>query len=511
MLETIETILARHQVFGDSDYINEQLRRCYKRRLGKISAYLPAGGELLSALDRAPDHNQYRVIGDTVVRCAIQHALKQLETGTEYGLPLDQCEEIIRATARHVEEGRPGAPLESGVTELHHLGPRSPHVWIWSEDHADDVFGRSFRYLVQDNYGESLCTLDSEELELLARGAQLLEDLLPTLSRSALSHTHLIAVFPMAGNWRGKASSSQFRISGTIFLSRELLRSPWQVAEYLFHESLHQKLYDFRHGHSLLVPGYWSKDTSRVCALWNTPDSSRSNYWDTHRAVVAFHVYVHLALLCTVAEQRALELEPVYGTPRRPFTMLESRRAFERARYLGEQIKERCWQELGFAGQQIVEWLLSVLDAFDPDPPPPGAYVHLLLDLYRRDADRVELILGELDATASAPGTATAALLGELIKLIREEVDGTRALLSAVRAEPVLRRLDNALAQYADEEMGMRFPQVRRLIAKILLELAPDGYRLDGSSPSSGDPEEVMKQMIHGSSQRLDAILTAYT
>jgi hypothetical protein len=223
--------------------------------------------------------------------------------------------------------------------------------------------------VLRDNYDESLCTPNIDELARLAKGAQLLGALLPLLSRSALSHAHLIAVFPMVGSWKGKASSSQFRVAGTIFLSRELLESPWQVAEHLFHESLHQKLYDFRHAHSLLKPNYWRKGAPRVRSHWNVTDSSESNCWDTHRAVAAFHVYVHLSLLSTLAEQRAPELENVYGPLRGSLKMIESRRAFERAHYLGEKIKELCWQELGLAGKRLMDWLTLVLDALDAAPP----------------------------------------------------------------------------------------------------------------------------------------------
>src|SRR5437763_8508089 len=94
-LQELEAILAQHP-FGSRDYIQGQLHVCYKRRLRKISAYLPVAGQLLDMLCRADSHSQYRVIGDTVVRCAIQHALMQLELGTQSGLPLDECEEIFR-------------------------------------------------------------------------------------------------------------------------------------------------------------------------------------------------------------------------------------------------------------------------------------------------------------------------------------------------------------------------------------------------------------------------------
>jgi len=500
-LEMIESILAQHRPFGNSDYIHEQLQVCYKRRLNKISAYLPVAGQLLDALYEANSYSRYRVIGDTVVRCAIQHAFTQLETGIQYGLPLDECEEVFRETIRHLEEGKRGGPLESGVTQVNRLGPEPYHGWVWSEEHSDDVFGRSFRYVIQGNYGESLCTPNADELAMLAKGAQLLGELLPLLSRSALSHAHVIAIFPAVGNWKRRASSSQFRIGGTILLNRELLQNPWWVAEHLFHESLHQKLYDFRHGHSLLErdslpePHSSRENVPKVCSIWNVPGLNKSNYWDISRAVAAFHVYVHLALLCTLAEQRAPELEKVYGSlhDSPPPIMTKSHKAFTRAHYLGEKIKELCWQELGLAGQILIDLLISGLDALDPSPPPQGSYIHLLLDRYQVEAKMVE------------QKTVSSDLTQQLMKLIKDEVESTRCVLSTMNAETDLNRFNNALAQYPDGELGTKFSQVRSLIAKTLLDLSPDGYGLKCSSPESKAPDEIVKKMVESSSQQLAA------
>ena len=180
-------------------------------------------------------------------------------------------------------------------------------------------------------------------------------------------------------------------MTGAIFLNKELLRNPWWVAEHLLHESLHQKLYDFRHAHSLLTrddagKSALSDDVHTVVSLWNTPGLAASNVWGINRAVAAFHVYVHLALFCTLAEQRAPELEGVYGPVDAPPVMTSSRKAFERASYLGQSLRSSCWSELGLAGQRMVEWLSSILDAMDPSPPPPGSYLHLLLNRYLNEA-----------------------------------------------------------------------------------------------------------------------------
>jgi hypothetical protein len=503
LLGAVEAELAGHQAFGDSDYIHRQLHACFERRLGKIAVHRPVAGQLQNALSQTDPYSRYRVIGDTVVRSAIQHALSQLETGSSYGLPLTECEDIFRATLRHLEEGQGGGPLEAGTehVQLHRLGPEPYHCRVWNDEHRDDIFGRSFRGRIWDVYGESLTTPDADELAILIKGTQLLEDLLPLLSRSALSHAHIVTILPRTGKWTGRGSSSNIKIGGTIFLSRGGLQDPWWVAEHLFHESLHHKLYDFRHGHSLLEENFWREDGPRVCSLWNEP--SNSHNWDTHRAVAAFHVYVHLALLCTVAEQRAPGLEKIYGVS---YGMTGSRKSIERAHYLGEKIKELCWQELGLAGRSFIDWLIAILDVLDASPPPRGAYLHLLLDRYRKEARRVDVVLSKMDAAGAAPGTKKA-ITDRLKSLIKDEIKSVSGMISAIDTDGDLNRFENALAPFSDEELGTKFSQVRKLISESLVALSPDGYALQSSAAKSEDPNETIRQMVESSSQQLHIIL----
>ena len=462
-------------------------------------------GELLDALSRADTHSRYRVLGDSVVRCAITHALTQIEAPAPFCLPLEECEEVLRATLRHLKEGHYGGPLESGASHVTRLGPESSHGWVWSEERSDDIFGRSFRNIVQENFGRPLCTPDADELAMLQKGAELLGALLPSLSLGALGHTHVIAVFSNDGKRTGRGSSSQFNFGGTIFLTRNGLNDPWWIAEHLLHESLHQKLYDFRRGHSLLIPDFAREDAPFICSLWNEP--GKLHNWDTHRAVAAFHVYVQLALLCVVAEQRAPEFAERYGAQG---GMVGSRKAIERACYLGEQIRKLCWQELGLAGQAFIDWLSRVLDALfdclDLTPPPEDSCLHLLLDRYGREAGRVETVLRDADSVNGNGETKTDFAL-QLTDIIKEEANSVRGVLSTLDRSGRVNRFNDAMAQYKDEELGTRFPQIRRLISRTLLDLSPDGYRLKSYSPGSEEPEEIVKQMVESSSRRLDIIL----
>src|SRR5438034_6614552 len=107
---------------------------------------------------------------------------------------------------------------------------------------------------------------------------------------------------------------------------------------------------------------------------------------------------------------------------------------------------------------------MSVLHALDPAPPPQGSCIHLLLDLYQSDAEKVEVVLGRTDV---------APVSSDIQMLIRTEVDITRSVISAMNVPAGLSRFDRAVDQYSDVVVVTRFSEVRRLIFKTLLELSP--------------------------------------
>jgi predicted O-methyltransferase YrrM len=494
----IEDVLVSHPAFGDSIYVQDQFQVCQMRRLKVVANRFSSAQRLFVALEGADARNRYRLLGNTVIRCAIQHAHTQIETNAQYGLSLVECERVFDEADRYFQREQVGTPLESGKRRLPSMGADSQYGWIWSEEHPNDVFGQSFRYLIKQNYGDALCTLGSDEVAVLARGAQLLHVLLPSLASSALSHVHLIGCFPNFGNWKNVGSSSQFRLGGTIFLSERSLPNPWWVAEHLFHEALHHKLYEFRHGHSVLdpIPG---KEAVRVWSPWNPERLKKANYWDTHRTLAAFHVYVHLALLSLVADWRAPELESVYGVRR---GMTESRKVLDRARYLGEQLRGSCWKELGFAGKELVNWLKMILDALDPAPVPVpvGAYFHLVLDLYDKERRKVESII-------SVDESANFALRRKLGVCAKQEIDDTRKLLTSINANEVLAQFNHAVNSYMNTGSGIEFSDIRGIIMGTLLGMSPNGYELPNGASEGPDPNDLVRQMVRRSSEQLHMVL----
>ena len=482
VLQAIETALVRHRAFGDSLYIRQQLTAAYLRRLHKLRTALPQASQLVDQLQLATPERQRQQVADTVLRCAVQHAMRQLALGDEYGLALPQCDALFGLAAEHLRLGLPGAPLVAGLAPQFLLaGDATTSVWPGPDATPPSPHVSAFLDNMQENYGAPLATPTASEMAMLRRGLQLLDTLLPRLTRSALSHVQLLALFPKVGTWCGKASSSQFRVNGAIFLNRELIGNPWWLAEHLLHEALHQKLYDFRHGHSLLAPGHARDEAARVCSLWNAPDESQSHYWDAHRTLAAFHVYVQLALLCLLAEQHEEALAPHYGPIAQH--MSGSRRAIDRARYLGEQLRATTWPELGEAGRQMTLWLLAVLDELDIERRPAGASLHLLLDLYARQGRKLDAFLEHADAN-------DAARLGE------------QAQAELTLARTALLELGEA-ALVHDEPS---WPQARKQVLQALTPVAQD--RSGNYMRRRGYPRAraLVTQMVQQSSRQLAAL-----
>jgi hypothetical protein len=496
LLSAVEGILASHRGFGDSDYIQDQMQVVFKRRLERIAGSEPAAGRLLDAFNDLDAERLRCVMGDTALRCAIQHATWGVERGWKGGLELDLCTDLFRETTALLKRGYMRAPLEFGATRAGRLGLSSHSGWIWNNEHADDPFLRAFQKLIQQNYRAFLSSPTEEELGGLRQGAQLLTELMPRLSRSALSHAHIIGVCPQEGRWKGSASSSQFRLTGTIFLDRESVSKPWWVVEHMFHEALHQKLYDFRHGHTLFEPYDPSHDLQTIQSPWNSFGGD-VNRWDTFRAFAAFHVYVHLALLGAIIEQRQLELMNEPAELAESIKIISSRKAIDRARYLGDALQAKCWDQLGVAGKRFHEWLTAVLNVLDPSPGRADAYIHLLLDLYRNETNRVY-------ASAAAYGTETFALL-------REEVETTRSLLYDVAAsEDDVERFNATVSRHLESgtlTAQERFYSIRTSVSETIQGLCHDGRHID-ARPDRADPNETVWKMIQRSSERINVLLT---
>ncbi|MFE1265223.1 hypothetical protein ACFW5X_32465 [Streptomyces albogriseolus] len=500
-LKAFDTALSR-KPFGDSIYMHEQMHLTFKRRLGKLSTSVPAAHHLLAALQQATPQAEYRTLGDPLLRRAVQQLLTQEIVGSQQNALSSQVSaQVIEAVAQHVETNAAHGPLQADAADAQWLDDPSRTPWIWSPSQNRGFLGEAFSRLIEQQFGAGLTQPSDNDLALLRQGFRILDELLPLTARAALSHTQLIGITSGTDAWMGKSSTSQFTVVGIFFLNRKLIQNPWWVAEHLLHEALHQKLYDFRHAHSMLVRDLNDSpnvpaEGRRVVSLWNAPGLDGSNRWNSHRAMAALHVYVHLALLCSLAEQHAPRLRGTYGPLDAPSPMTPSRKAFERAHYLAESLRAECWDELGLAGRRMVDWLQAILDAMDETPPPDGSFLHLILDRYIKEARRLR------NAPVSNDLATTLAALG------RSEAETFRKVMSVVGAKDNLDRSATEpvppLAQDHHADDHTTFAQQRHHIADTLLRLAPNGYSLDSLCQLPGaSADEMVRCMVETSSQEL--------
>lgn len=93
-----------------------------------------------------------------------------------------------------------------------------------------------------------------------------------------------------------------------------------------------------------------------------------------------------------------------------------------------------------------------------------------------------------------------------LIPLAKEEVENTRRVLSAIGAREELDRFNKSIVRYMEEELGTKFLELRADITTTLMNASYDRYRLT----ESGDPDELVKQMIESASRRVYPIIAGY-
>jgi len=511
----VEAALAESTPFGAGDFINRCTWARYRQRLEALAAFLPEAAAALTAFDAADVFRLGRVIADPTVRMAINQALAHFKLGVTFA-PIDELAAMIGLTSRHLTEDLPRAPLEVGVRTLVRIGPLPHHSWVWTEDRREDAASGLFRRTLLNNLGPAGITLrtpSARALDMLIQGARLLDELLPRLGRSALTHAPVIATVNHAP---GFMSVTNPKIPGTIFLSETLLEDPWTAAEYLLHESLHQKFLDLEHTQALLLPAHAS-DHWHIRPPWRRPIPSNPYNWPLSRCLTVCHVYSCLAVFFNVVSARKQELAREYGAP--PVnSAVSARQALDRAEYLaGELVKNAAY--LGSTGRDFVQWMSESLRRLDPAAAPPGASVHLLLDLYERESDA----LGSLIANASpetlrlpaktgnghsggakgAPAQSENPTVAELvIRVVHREASAAADILATFAEKSAWLKAfaeNGSPADAGPAELARRFWGARALVSRNLRRIPLASYAVATES-------ERVREMVLSSTDELEAI-----
>jgi hypothetical protein len=507
-LTEVEESLAESRPFGDSEYINDCTWRRYTHRLRQLSEFLPVAQRVLSGLGNAVRESKFRILGDPLVRSAINRALAHFRLAQTYE-PLDELTTILETTASELARNAICPPLHGGTNQAIRLGPSLHHGWIWCDDRDGDFGTKSFRKLFNQYLGGTglkLACPSKDVINTLVEGAEFLDALLPKLSRSALSHVQLIAI---VDHPPGFASVTNPSIPGSIFLSRSVLRTPWKAAEYLLHEGLHQKFVDLEHTHSLAHRATDERSRHLISPPWRRSFSNSPNSWPIKRSLTAFHVYVALALFF-----RSIETK---GSIRGLNASFLARRSFDRAHYLADAIAQAS-QELGPAGTAFLEWLTKLTEAFDPAPPRLGSYLHLTLDLYERETFEIGALLAD-DHFMDVPPEPRAEdiehksrVTDTMNTILRNDLSATRTILLTLGlSEPWLGPVGAQPEIEANSSTCTRAGRwwgTRSLIAQALKRLPEDANVLAGEAPSRKTVGEFVYGMVEDSGSCFEDLLS---
>lgn len=511
LLADVEDALANSRPFGNHRYIAKRIWTHYERRLEMLAHDLPFSNKLLEALRRTSPRIRDRVIREPVLRCAINSALCHFKLHGPSSFLVDELDYVFalaqkqcRATNR-----RNARPAKYRHTFIGQLRCRSA---IWSGENDDDGFAKLFRRVFHLYHpGLDLCVPGSHCLNTLELGSELLDMLMPMLGRSALAHVGRLGIVqvPKTASF---SSVTNPGVPGAFFLSPAVLRTPWQAAEYLLHESLHVKFVDIEHTHSLLSQKYEVTKSPKIRPHWNRIEPNLTNEWPISRSLTVCHVYACLAIFFSRVHMLGPKLVERFGPFHGLDPVLSARRSFDRAQYLASRIKEHG-DQLGAAGILFVNWLSNIITASDSNPVPEGVYVHLLLDLYDREARDLRPFMEVLEKKRASGANSVEHVHENLANMIRNELSNTRSVLSTLGESALPGLLKELLTtiQADDEtstiELLSNLLNARALISRGLRAIPPAEFVGNGHTDVERSPQGLVRAMVERSGQELNTLI----
>ncbi|GAA2639655.1 hypothetical protein GCM10010307_39140 [Streptomyces vastus] len=330
--------LATNPSFGATGAIRERCMSMYDFALdiaGSYAAELGGPAEpknLCEQLARASAANRTSCYRDPLLRRLLNSWLRDLDTIPQSRMaPNDAA--VLQEASRRIADGPACDAFETAALPL----------WFRSDPLrvVSDPGSRSFRLYqaaaeeelltelgaVVDEHAITLCAPTRKMMSRLVEGIDVLESTVPEIAASTLEHVDVVAVFdvaehdPLLGEERERPtlmmSSSHYSLPGALFLSPAAFAQPETCAEALLHESCHQKYFDLAASKQLYRPGYLLEKSRRISVIWNSGKPVPVREWAADRALIAFHVYVHLSAFFLQAGPEYRDSRSPAAIPRR--------------------------------------------------------------------------------------------------------------------------------------------------------------------------------------------------
>lgn len=267
----------------------------------------------------------------------------------------------LAACAASFDPGEDGWPRADGC-----IGPVAVGGW------SDNAFRRNIAERIEsamerDGYSDGIGMVDpgAEEFATLREADRLLSFLLP---RTWLETGPLVEVIALvvAGFQSSYVNETPLLVTVNVSMLADCL----MAAEVVFHECLHEKLVRIRMTHHLFREGYDDMASAAVLIPWG---AGAPRTFSVARAIATHHVYMHLAVLHSMALERVGEVDVLAELGEEEIAR-RLRRCFNRASHLSAVLtEESAVAEMGSDGPRLVEWIGSATRALEGLALPSGA------------------------------------------------------------------------------------------------------------------------------------------
>lgn len=190
-------------------------------------------------------------------------------------------------------------------------------------------------------------------------GLNILASVCPESAKSNLDHVSLACVYSVDGKIYGKEcdslpcmeSVSCAAVKSAAFFFSAAITEPWLAAELIYHESIHNKMFDL-----FISPGLLISDHERngcVISEWNEDLEWRTNVWPFDQALGAYHVYVHLMQFFLLASKQP------HSAKLHRHLQKQLGGAIARSGSIEQQMDSECRNYLTDHGIEFFKWLQS--------------------------------------------------------------------------------------------------------------------------------------------------------
>jgi hypothetical protein len=291
VLKVLELSLSKGK-FGNSNLIIENTNILYKGIAELVSFKTQYTLESIS--------NSSNSFIQILLRASLDESLYALQNGNREKA-ISVIKTFLNFYSKHIEEIK-NYPVSSSLIPIKNFNGRKRLILEIQNKLDSSMRKDGF------NQGVEIVEPNNEQLKIIDNSLKIMMDLLPNLGKSTLDFVKTFAIV------KSDFESAYNKETPMMFmLNQKIIHNPIITAEFLLHESLHQKLNDIQLTYQLMPDKYddlASERNNDVLIPWG---SKEKRPFSIARAFATYHVYIHLLLYYSIVLSRKKDLFKSYN------------------------------------------------------------------------------------------------------------------------------------------------------------------------------------------------------